>query len=111
MINEAGIAGCESLYTNISESPDREFVVVKHTAPCVETLDPRYEGQYSNEWYWNPRMMEIIETFGDRILIWNHGHTHTENEAVIHGVQVVCNPRGYPGENPGWKPKTFKVEY
>ena len=29
----------------------------------------------------------------------------------VHGVRVVCNPRGYPRENPGWKPKTFKVEY
>ncbi len=111
MINEAGIAEFEYLYKNISESPDRRFIVVTHTAPCLETLNPRYEGHYSNEWYWNPRMMEIMKTFSDQILIWNHGHTHTENEAVVHGVRVVCNPRGYPRENPGWKPKTFKVEY
>lgn len=101
----------EFLKDTIGANPERKYVVVTHTAPCEETLNPQFKGHYSNEWYWNPRMKEIIETYSRQILIWNHGHTHAPAEAVINGVRVVCNPRGYPGENPDWKPKSITVEY
>lgn len=84
-------------------------VVVTHTAPCQETLDPKYEGHLSNNWYWSPYMRELLAYFNDQILVWCHGHTHTKNEAVVDGVRVVCNPRGYPGENPDWEPLTVEV--
>ena len=32
-------------------------------------------------------------------------------DIVKDGVRVVCNPRGYPGENPNWKPQSITVEY
>lgn len=88
---------------------DYKAIVVTHTAPCEETLNPDYGGHFSNEWYWNPHMKRLLSTFSDKILVWNHGHTHARNEAVVDGVRVVCNPRGYPGENPGWEPLTVEV--
>lgn len=84
-------------------------IVVTHTAPCVETLDPAYEGHYSNEWYYNGLMYEILKKHGEKILVWNHGHTHAPAQAVVEGVRVVCNPRGYPGENPSWEPLTIEI--
>lgn len=27
---------------------------------------------------------------------------------VVDGVRVVCNPRGYPNENPDWRPRTIE---
>ena len=90
---------------------DRKFIVTTHTAPCVETLDPKYEGEYSNNWYWSPYMRQVLATHSDKILAWNHGHTHSRNHAVIDGVPVYVNPRGYPGENPDWEPQTISVEY
>ena len=30
------------------------------------------------------------------------GHTHTASEQHIHGVPLLCNPLGYPGENKTW---------
>jgi len=90
---------------------DRKFIVTTHTAPCTETLDPRYEGAFSNEWYWSPFMRQVLARHTDKILVWNHGHTHATNDQVVDGVRVVCNPRGYPGENPEWKPMTIEVEY
>lgn len=84
-------------------------VVVTHTAPCLETLDPRFEGQYSNEWYWNPFMRDILSDYGSHIALWCHGHTHAPSDKVVEGVRVVCNPRGYPGENPYWRPLTLEV--
>jgi UDP-2,3-diacylglucosamine pyrophosphatase LpxH len=92
-------------------APGRKYIITTHTSPCEETLDPQYESEYSNQWYWNPFMREVLAKHKDKILIWNHGHTHASNEATVDGVRVVCNPRGYPGENPGWIPQTYEVEY
>ena len=86
-----------------------EGVVVTHTAPCMDTLNPEFEGSFSNEWYWNPAMEELLKEFSDQIKVWCHGHTHAKNEAVVHGVRVICNPRGYPGENPDWEPMTVEL--
>lgn len=84
-------------------------VVVTHTAPCLETLNPEFEGSFTNDWYYNPLMYRLLEAFSDKILVWCHGHTHAKNEAVVEGVRVVCNPRGYPGENPDWEPLTIEI--
>lgn len=100
-----------SIRTELQEWRDYQYrgIVVTHTAPCEETLDPRFWGQFSNEWYFNPYMRSLLEEFSDQILVWCHGHTHARNEAIVSGVRVVCNPRGYPGENPAWKPLTIEV--
>lgn len=84
-------------------------VVVTHMAPCEETLNPEYEGHFSNEWYFNPHFRLLMKEYSDQIHVWCHGHTHASNEAVVEGVRVVCNPRGYPGENPEWEPKTIEI--
>lgn len=84
-------------------------IVVTHTAPTRETLNPAYVGHYSDDWYFNPMMEELLKEFAPQILVWNHGHTHKAADKIVHGVRVVCNPRGYPGENPGWKPLTIEI--
>ncbi|TXH15711.1 MAG: hypothetical protein E6R03_06745 [Hyphomicrobiaceae bacterium] len=84
-------------------------IVVTHTSPCEETLNPKYEGDISNEWYWNPGMRSLLSEYSDQIYVWCHGHTHASNEAIVDGVRVICNPRGYPGENPTWAPKTIEI--
>lgn len=87
----------------------RSGVVVTHTAPCLDTLNPIYEGHFSNDWYWNPGMRELLRRYHDQIKVWCHGHTHAPSEKIVEGVRVVCNPRGYPGENPDWKPMTIEI--
>ena len=87
----------------------RKGVIVTHTAPCEETLDSRFAGHFSNEWYWNPGMRPLLSKYKDQIHVWCHGHTHARNEAVVDEVRVVCNPRGYPGENPDWAPLTIEI--
>lgn len=87
----------------------RKGIVVTHTAPCEETLNPKFEGHFSNDWYWNPLMRSLLRDFSEQILVWCHGHTHEAAEKVVEGVRVICNPRGYPGENPKWRPITIEV--
>ncbi len=91
-----------------------KVIVVTHTAPTLHTLidkpwDPRW--QESNNWYHNRFMYKAIVDHKDKIAVWNHGHTHRGQDKDVMGVRVVCNPRGYPGENPRWTPVDIEVEY
>ena len=88
---------------------DSPTIVVTHTAPSEDTLDPRFSGHSSNEYYHSPHMRQILSDYRDKILVWCHGHTHAFADKVVDGVRVVCNPRGYPRENPSWKPFTIEV--
>lgn len=90
---------------------DGPSIVVTHTAPCEETLDPQYFGYFSNEWYWSPLMRQVLSDYRDKILVWTHGHTHSPADKIVDGVRVVCQPRGYPGEQPNWSPKTIEVQW
>ena len=107
------LAAEEAFYIKLKLKEWKDYqlkgIVVTHTAPCEETLDPKYDGELSNEWYWNPYMRPLLEEFSDQIHVWCHGHTHARNEAVVDGVRVICNPRGYPGENPEWSPLTVEI--
>jgi len=81
-----------------------KVIVVTHTAPCYESLDPRYEGSSGNPYYVNPLMTPLLAKYADKIHVWHHGHTHAAVDVVKDGVRIITNPRGYPGENPSWQP-------
>ena len=38
-----------------------------------------------------------MERSGARL--WIHGHTHAPCNYTVGETQVICNPRGYPGES------------
>lgn len=84
--------------------PGQKAIVVTHTAPCYESLDPKYDGHDSNAYFVNPLMTPLLAKHVDRIHVWHHGHTHAPVDVVKDGVRIITNPRGYPGENPEWKP-------
>lgn len=109
-VNELAINHAKQIHAML-ELHDGPAIVVTHTAPTQQTLNPAYAGHFSNEWYWNPYMREVLAMNRDKILVWCHGHTHAAADEIVDGVRVVCNPRGYPRENPGWKPLTIEVNY
>ena len=83
---------------------DSKAIVATHTAPCEESLDPRYEGSAGNPYYWNPLMERVLLANRKSIAVWHHGHTHAPMDVMYEGVHIVTNPRGYPGEVKGWRP-------
>lgn len=89
--------------------PNKRAIVVTHTAPCEESLDPKYAGSDGNVYYYNPLMTPLLGRYADRIAIWHHGHTHASVDVVKDGVRIVTNPRGYPSENPKWQPRVLEV--
>jgi hypothetical protein len=102
------------LLNSLLEKTEGRVIVVTHTAPTLDTLvdkpwDPVW--QASNNFFHNRFMWQIMRDHGDKIAAWNHGHTHFAQDKVVSGVRVICNPRGYPRENPEWTPVEIEVDY
>lgn len=75
-------------------------VVVTHHAPLLQLLPswPDVSGldaAYANDW---------SEFLAEAIDLWVFGHTHHAVDVEIIGVRFVSNPRGYPGEETGFRP-------
>lgn len=79
---------------------DGPTVVITHHAPSLRSLrdNPNAGGPldsaYANSW---EDMMGL-----NQIALWVHGHSHTAVDYEVAGTRVVCNPRGYPGEDTGF---------
>jgi DNA repair exonuclease SbcCD nuclease subunit len=90
--------------------PRQKAIVVTHTAPCEESLDPQYAGSEGNQYFYNPDMFSALYGYRNRIIAWHHGHTHASMSVEKHGVPIITNPRGYPGENENWKPLVLEAK-
>ena len=74
-------------------------VVVTHFAPHPRSIAPAFVGHRAN-----PGFVLNLETIMDSAPLWIHGHTHTFFDYRVRGTRVICNPRGYPGEQTGFRP-------
>lgn len=88
-------------------------LVVTHTAPHPDCLHWKNDANWnrSNAFFHNEHMRDVVKQWGRRIAAWNYGHTHFAGDAEIEGVRMICNPKGYPGENPDWFPLKVTLEY
>jgi len=74
-------------------------VVVTHFAPHPRSIAPAFVGHRANPGF----VLDLAEMMGSAAL-WIHGHTHTFFDYRAGGTRVICNPRGYPDEQTGFKP-------
>jgi Icc-related predicted phosphoesterase len=82
----------DTLETNKS----KPTVVVGHHAPSRMSIAEQYRGDQNNGLYCSS--LEDIMLDNPQILLWTHGHTHDPFDYIIGETRVVCNPRGYAGE-------------
>lgn len=76
-------------------------VVVTHHAPSPLSVHPRYQGDSLNASFAS-NLTEMIEHHEPEL--WVHGHMHDSSDYEIGGTRVLCNPKGYRTENPGFDP-------
>jgi len=74
-------------------------VVITHFAPHRRSIAPAFANHRANPAF----VIDLDEAMG-RPALWIHGHTHTFFDYRVRGTRVVCNPRGYPGEETGFRP-------
>ncbi|WP_457090584.1 metallophosphoesterase [Microvirga sp. P5_D2] len=80
---------------------DGPTVVVTHHAPAPLSISPHFLGSQLNPAFASDLSAAIMRYRPD---LWIHGHVHHSVEYVLGKTQVVCNPRGYEGENPDFDP-------
>ena len=73
------------------------MVVVSHHAPTSLSLSDRYRGDLLNAAYHSDLSDLILDN--PEIKLWVHGHLHNPSDYMVgDDTRVVCNPRGYYGE-------------
>lgn len=75
-------------------------VIVTHHAPHSGSVHSRYKGQLLNYAFFS----DVLETFDNPPRLWVHGHCHDNFSYRVGKTTVICNPHGYPGENPNFNP-------
>lgn len=95
-----------------AEGKDQPIVCVTHTAPHRDMITWKQDLNWdtANSFYMNSHMQKVLESeAGQRVTYWVHGHTHMRREKLLGRVYCVCNPRGYPRENPTWEPVVLPI--
>ncbi|PZQ14430.1 MAG: metallophosphoesterase [Ancylobacter novellus] len=80
---------------------DGPTVVVTHHAPHPESVPERFRWQVNSSAYASD-LTSVIEA--GRPDLWVHGHMHDGCDYLAGDTRVLCNPRGFPGENPDFDP-------
>src|SRR5690606_5642399 len=76
-------------------------VVVTHHMPHTLSIPERYKGDLLNAAY----ASDLSDTIRcEPPAPWVHGHAHEGCDYRLLGTRVVCNPRGYGGENKAFNP-------
>lgn len=79
-------------------------IMVSHHAPSLQSID---KVRYGNDHYMNGGYASNLEEFIlsiPQIKLWTHGHMHASFDYHVGDTRIVCNPRGYHGENPYFDP-------
>jgi len=110
VVNAAARRHADFVAASLMRLPhDSKAIVMTHTVPCEQSLDPRFVGSAGNPYYWNPHMERVLIAGRDSIAAWHHGHTHFPMNIVHEGVKIITNPRGYPGEVQSWRPLALTI--
>lgn len=72
---------------------------VVHHLPSYESVHHRYRNSGGNDFFATELSDKILEMKKPPKLIV-HGHTHERCDYMIGDTRVICNPRGYPNEQP-----------
>lgn len=91
-------AAREFLFNAVEEKGRENSIVVTHHAPCHLSIPEKFKCDKQNHSYVN-RWGDHIAHNGPRL--WFHGHIHSPSDYEVGDTRVLCNPIGYPGEQPG----------
>ena len=83
----------------LGETFPGQTVVITHFAPHPRSIAPAFRNHRAN-----PAFVLDLEELMNGADLWIHGHTHSSFDYRVRGTRVVCNPRGYPGEQTGFRP-------
>lgn len=83
------------LVSQLKQDFEGPTVVVTHHLPASSSIAKRYANDPLNPAFASS-LESLIEEY--QPTLWVHGHTHQPLDYELFETRVVCNPRGYPGE-------------
>lgn len=89
---------------------NKKIVVISHFMPSYQCVHPKWKanpGTDTLNWYFSAQCDDLLAMEG--INLWICGHTHDTIDSKFYGTRLVCNPLGYPKENPDYKDKVVRV--
>lgn len=90
-----------------------KIVVITHHAPSPQSIAPQYAGSNLNMFYYSDMVHDVMDHNPD---IWIHGHVHNAFDYYIDSMEeicktrVICNPRGYHGEETSPESRGFDIQ-
>ncbi len=75
-------------------------VVVTHHAPHERSVHPAHRESLLTAAF----VSDLSDVIAFQPELWVHGHTHARFDYRIGTTRVICNPRGYGGENRAFDP-------
>lgn len=111
MMDYTKIKGVTEYTYNLVHMTDLQYImmtkpdiIVTHHSPSMQSCSSKFKESNLNVFFHN-QLDELIEDLQPEL--WIHGHTHDDMDYMIGKTRVICNPRGYPGENQ----RTYKPKY
>ncbi len=83
------------LESKFEEYKDKKLIVVTHHAPSAQSITRQYQESIISAAFAS-NCEDIVSRSG--ALLWVHGHVHSVHDYYIGQTRVLCNPKGYPGE-------------
>ena len=90
------VACKNSILDTLEANPDQPTVVVGHHAPSRQSIHEKYLTDQNNSLYCSD--LEDIIVDNPQVVLWTHGHTHDPFDYTVGETRVICNPRGYAGQ-------------
>lgn len=86
----------------------KKTVILTHFVPSYNLINQRWK-KFENmlNYYFSANCDDLIED--SEVALWVFGHTHDPCDIELGGVRCVCNPLGYPKENPTYRDLIIEV--
>jgi len=91
----------------LTDSVQEGDIVVTHHLPSYKSVNKKYfDSPYNHFFYTNLDTLIYLK----KPSLFIHGHTHDACDYDMGKTRVVCNPHGYPSENPeGYEIKVLDI--
>jgi len=86
------------LLDTLPKFENQKVWVLTHHSPSYQSIHPKYKTFSCNGAFCSD--LDDLILNHPQIKYFSHGHVHSSFRYSIGGCEVICNPKGYPGENP-----------
>lgn len=97
-INALHIKASRYITRQIKDSPNPLIILTHHKPFLGGEGDSKSLKFYEPTGYESDQISKLSSVDKAKIKFWIYGHTHRHFNSVVNGIQMISNPKGYPGQ-------------